>query len=64
LNINLVEHKLKLFLGADRDEMDLHQKNIASFTNSFLEKKFENFIMNKELLLLMKKLLCKNYLSN
>lgn len=38
LNINFIEHKLKLFFGSKRDEIDLHQNNIADFTNLFLEK--------------------------
>lgn len=38
LNMNLVEHKLKLFFSDKRDEIDLHQKNIKSFTEKFLEK--------------------------
>ena len=38
LNLNFVEHKLKLFFGDKRDEIDLHQKNIKSFTEKFLKK--------------------------
>ncbi|MCF8242539.1 MAG: DUF5996 family protein [Melioribacteraceae bacterium] len=38
LNINLIEHKLKLFFGDKRDEIDLHQTNIKSFTEKVLEK--------------------------
>lgn len=38
LNLNLVEHKLKLFFGSKRDEIDLHEPNIAVFTKTFLEK--------------------------
>ena len=38
INLNFVEHKLKLFYGDKRDEIDLHQKNIKSFTEKFLEK--------------------------
>ena len=38
LNLNLVEHKLKLFFGSSRDEIDLKQNNIKSFTTEFLEK--------------------------
>ncbi|MDZ7765782.1 MAG: DUF5996 family protein [Melioribacteraceae bacterium] len=38
LNLNFIEHKLKLFFGSKRDEIDLHQPNIAVFTKTFLEK--------------------------
>lgn len=38
LNLNLIEHKLKLFYGSSRDEIDLQQNNIKSFTGEFLEK--------------------------
>lgn len=38
LNLNLVEHKLKLFFGDKRDEIDIHQRNIKSFTEKFQEK--------------------------
>lgn len=37
LNLNFVEHKLKLFFGDKRDEIDLNQKNIKSFTENFIE---------------------------
>lgn len=38
LNLNLVEHKLKLFFGTKRDEIDLNQKTITDFTNLLLNK--------------------------
>jgi hypothetical protein len=42
LNLNLVEHKLKLFFSSSRDEIVLQQSNIKSFTEEFVEK-IKNF---------------------
>lgn len=38
LNLNLIENKLKLFFRNKRDEIDLHQSNIKSFTDKVVEK--------------------------
>jgi hypothetical protein len=38
LILNLIEHKLEIFFGKSKDEIDLHQKNIDTFTKLFLEK--------------------------
>lgn len=36
-NLNLIEHKLKIFYKNNRDEISLEQATIADFTNKFLE---------------------------
>jgi hypothetical protein len=46
ININLVENNLKLIFGTNRDTIDLHQNNIASFTQIFSEKLFNYGITN------------------
>ena len=38
LNINLIEHKLKIFYKNFRDEISLEQSTILDFTNIFVEK--------------------------
>jgi len=38
LNINLIEHKLKIFYKNFRDEISLEQSTILNFTNIFVEK--------------------------
>lgn len=38
LNLNFVEHKLKIFFKDNRDEIDLNQKNISAFTKALLIK--------------------------
>lgn len=38
LNINLIEHKMKIFFGNKRDEIDLFQNNIKPFTEILIEK--------------------------
>lgn len=37
LNLNLIEHKLKIFYKDNRDEINLEQVTIADFTNKLLE---------------------------
>ncbi len=37
LNLNLIEHKLKIFYKANRDEISLEQTTIAQFTKRLLE---------------------------
>lgn len=38
LNINLIEHKLKIFYKNFRDEISIEQSTILDFTNMFIEK--------------------------
>lgn len=38
INLNFFEHKLKLFFGDKRDEIDLYQNNIADFTEELSNK--------------------------
>lgn len=46
LNLNLIEHKLKLFFGDKRDEIDLHKNNIVDFTK-VLSNKLSSYGINE-----------------
>ena len=60
LNLNLIEHKLKIFYKDNRDEINLEQSTIADFTNKLLkilssyeielEKLDDNFFIEEKLI--------------